>query len=42
MELSKAFDIVEWEKLFTILEEKKVSPVFLRILLFIYRNQFVM
>ena len=40
MDLSKAFDLVEWVKLFNILQEKKVSPVFLRILLFIYRNQY--
>ena len=40
MDLSKAFDLVEWVKLFTILQEKEVSPVFLRILLFIYRNQY--
>ena len=40
MDLSKAFDLVERVKLFTILQEKKVSPVFLRVLLLIYRNQY--
>ena len=39
-DLSKAFEMVEWVKLFTILQEKKVSPVFLRVLLLIYRNQY--
>ena len=40
MDLSKAFDLVEWSELFSILRQKHVSPVFLRILLFIYRNQY--
>ena len=40
MDLSKAFDLVEWVELFTILQKKNVAPVFLRILLFIYRNQY--
>ena len=40
MDVSKAFDLVERVKLFTILQEKKISPVFLRVLLFIYRNQY--
>ena len=39
MDLSKAFDLVEWVELFKILREKKVAPVFLRIMLFIYSNQ---
>ena len=39
MDLSKAFDLVEWVSLFKILVAKGVSPVFLRILIFIYRNQ---
>ena len=40
MDLSKAFDLVEWTELFNILQQKNVSPIFLRILLFIYRNQY--
>ena len=40
MDLSKAFDLVEWVELFKILREKKVAPVFLRIMLFIYSNQY--
>ena len=40
MDLSKAFDLVEWVELFSILQKKNVSPVFLRILLFIYSNQY--
>ena len=39
MDLSKAFDLVEWLGLFKILKEKGVSRVFLRVLLYIYRNQ---
>ena len=39
MDLSKAFDLVEWVSLFKILVAKGVSAVFLRILMFIYRNQ---
>ena len=39
MDLSKAFDLVEWLQLFKVLEARRVSPVFLRILLYIYRNQ---
>ena len=36
---SRAFDIVEWSELFTSSVRKKVHPIFLRILLFIYREQ---
>ena len=39
MDLSKAFDLVEWVSLFRLLREKGVSLLFLRVLLFIYRNQ---
>ena len=39
MDLSKAFDLVEWLQLFKVLMERNVSPVFLRTLLSIYRNQ---
>ena len=40
MDLSKAFDLVEWTELFAILQERKVSPIFLRIILHIYMNQY--
>ena len=40
MDLSKAFDLVEWVELFGTLQDKNISPVFLRILLFIYSNQY--
>ena len=40
MDLSKAFDLVEWVELFSTLQEKNIAPVFLRILLFIYSNQY--
>ena len=39
MDMSKAFDLVEWHGLYTKLMARKVSPILLRILLFIYRNQ---
>ena len=39
MDLSKAFDLVEWVQLFSTLMERKISAIFLRLLLFIYRNQ---
>ena len=39
MDLSKAFDLVEWVSMFKLLQEKGVSPIFVRILLFIYKNQ---
>ena len=39
MDLSKAFDMVEWLELFNVLNSRNVSPVFLRTLLFIYTNQ---
>jgi hypothetical protein len=38
-DLTKAFDLVEWSKLFSILKQRNVSTVFLRILLFIYTHQ---
>ena len=40
MDLSKAFDLVEWVELFNILQQKNVAPVFLRVLLHIYVNQY--
>ena len=40
MDLSKAFDLVEWVTLFKLLLEKGVSPLFIRILIFIYKNQY--
>ena len=40
MDLSKAFDLVEWVELFSTLVKKKIPPIFLRLLLFIYKNQF--
>ena len=39
MDLSKAFDLVEWVDLFNTLIEKGVEPIFLRIMLHIYKNQ---
>ena len=40
MDLSKAFDLVEWKSLFLLLMEKKVSPIFVRLLLYVYCNQY--
>ena len=39
MDLSKAFDMVDWWELFGTLRERSVEPIFLRLLLYIYRNQ---
>ena len=39
MDMSKAFDLVEWKELFTTLMERKVEPIFLRVMLYIYMNQ---
>ena len=39
MDLSKAFDMVDWKELFLLLRKRKVEPIFLRVLIFIYRNQ---
>ena len=39
MDLSKAFDMVDWKELFKILMRRKVDPIFLRLLLFIYSYQ---
>ena len=39
MDLSKAFDMVEWFELFRVLQARAVSPVFLRTLLYIYTHQ---
>ena len=39
MDMSKAFDLVEWGELFSTLVERQVEPIYLRLLLFIYTNQ---
>ena len=39
MDLSKAFDLVEWVTLFKTLQGRNVSPVFLRTLLYVYTTQ---
>ena len=39
MDMSKAFDLVEWGELFLTLVEREVEPIFLRLILFIYRHQ---
>ena len=39
MDLSKAFDMVDWSELFLTLVNRKVDPIFLRILMYIYKNQ---
>ena len=39
MDLSKAFDLVEWTELFTTLKLRGVEPVFLRVLLHVYKAQ---
>ena len=39
MDLSKAFDMVEWVSLFQDLQARNVAPVFLQILLYVYTAQ---
>ena len=39
MDMSKAFDMVEWAELFTTLLDRKINSLLLRLMLFIYRNQ---
>ena len=39
MDMSKAFDMVEWSRLFHTLLDRKVGCLFLRLMLFIYVNQ---
>ena len=39
MDMSKAFDLVEWGNLFRTLVEKKVEPIFMRLMMYIYKNQ---
>ena len=39
MDMSKAFDMVDWRELFQTLLDRKIDPVYLRLLLYIYANQ---
>ena len=39
MDLSKAFDMVEWREMFETLRRRHVDPVLLRVLIYIYRKQ---
>ena len=39
MDLSKAFDLVSWDKMFPDLIERGISPLILRCILFIYTDQ---
>ena len=39
MDMSKAFDSVEWFQLFAELRRKKVGSIYLRLLLYIYQQQ---
>ena len=40
MDLSKAFDLVKWYEMFSTLQKRNISPIFMRLLLFIYKNQY--
>ena len=40
MDCSKAFDMVRWKELFVALRKKGVGTIFLRLFLFIYKNQY--
>ena len=39
MDMSKAFDLVEWRELFRTLLDRRVEPIFLRLMLYIYMKQ---
>ena len=39
MDMSKAFDVVNWKSLFSSLIKRKVRAIFLRLLLYIYEHQ---
>ena len=39
MDMSKAFDMVQWGELFNTLRVRGVKAIFLRLLMFIYRKQ---
>ena len=39
MDMSKAFDMVEWSELFQTLIDRGVNKLFLRLILYIYKNQ---
>ena len=39
MDMSKAFDLVSWEKLFRTLIDRKINCLFLRVLIFVYTDQ---
>ena len=39
MDLSKAFDMVDWKELFITMKKRMVDPIFIRVLMFMYRGQ---
>ena len=39
MDMSKAFDRVSWQQLFKTLLDRKIDGIFLRLMLFVYKNQ---
>ena len=39
MDMSKAFDMVKWDRLFSTLHERGINPLFLRLLIYVYKNQ---
>ena len=39
MDMSKAFNFVEWNELLLTLVQRQVNPIFLRLMFFIYTNQ---
>ena len=39
MDMSKAFDMVKWDEMFTSLRERHINPILLRILIRIYTKQ---
>ena len=39
MDMSKAFDNIRWSKLFELLVDRKIDPIFLRLTSHTYENQ---
>ena len=39
LDMSKAFDMVKWDVLFNTLLDRDINPIFIRILIYVYKNQ---
>ena len=39
MDMTKAFDMVDWGQMFEVLRKRRIKSVLIRLLLYIYKNQ---